>query len=813
MQQKDFFRLILSRTVQKTFCHVKSHMKSNSDYRSNDMKKESFLKKYILLIISFFLLFCLSYHTVINAEEIPPEVPSEPENGIPLLIINIDEAELHEDESGNSYGTIQDMNESENHSVRCHGSITVKIPEGYTYEYGESELTFDEESGDLLLSYIRGRGNSTWFSEKKPYKIKFDQKQNLFGMGSAKEWALLANASDPTLMKNRLVSWLGNQMEQNYCPEMVPVDVVMTGSGGSTVYLGSYCLSELAETGENRLNTAKLKSDMAEENEITGGYLISFFIEDQSKNKPENSVFTTDSGLRFLIDEPEYPGNDGSNLTEAQQKQLEYISDYIQQLENLILLPETIDEEQHAEISEMMDLTSLADYWLIQEFTINGDAFTTSSTYFHKDRDGKLVWGPLWDFDLALGSQDAAQTNENTEVRTKGFYHSRMSWIDALREKDPQFVSLIKDRWQLMNTYITEITESGGVIDRYTQEVIRSAEADRNLGLIESEFPDGLDDYEITVEKLRNWITRRQTWFSSHIDLLGAINTSAVFNADGKTVETRTVRIGDCIFDPPQAPVKEGFYFKGWYTADTHESCEFTTIAEETVFNAEYISEKDAVNPQAICFPLHEAWISGDETMFTLNSCPRLLPEDVTISSISWASSDEDIGNVDELGFVMLHKPGDITVTASHVSGLSASYTLHILADDSSFTSVTGIHPEQENITVTEGEEVQLQWHPEPEDTPVLIKQITFSSDDEETVSVDECGVIKGLKPGTASLTIEASSDNEFADDQKWQSASVQVTVTAPQNNDNKGILLCAGVILAAAAAYFVIHRRKTGKQ
>ena len=94
-----------------------------------------------------------------------------------------------------------------------------------------------------------------------------------------------------------------------------------------------------------------------------------------------------------------------------------------------------------------------------------------------------------------------------------------------------------------------------------------------------------------------------------------------------------------------------------------------------------------------------------------------------------------------------------------------------------------------------------------------LIKQIRFSSDDEETVSVDECGVIKGLKPGTASLTIEASSDNEFADDQKWQSASVQVTVTAPQNNDNKGILLCAGVILAAAAAYFVIHRRKTGKQ
>ena len=53
---------------------------------------------------------------------------------------------------------------------------------------------------------------------------------------------------------------------------------------------------------------------------------------------------------------------------------------------------EEITEEVHNQIAALLDLKSAADYWLVQEFTINFDAFKTSSNYLYKKRDGKLYW-------------------------------------------------------------------------------------------------------------------------------------------------------------------------------------------------------------------------------------------------------------------------------------------------------------------------------------------------------------------------------------------------------------------------------------
>ena len=106
-------------------------------------------------------------------------VPAKPENGIPLIVIHVDEQELKTDDKGDTYGSIRDMNESADHSVRCKGSVDILVPEGYSYGYGGSVLEPDAETGRLQLSYIRGRGNSTWTNDKRPYKIKFKSGQDL----------------------------------------------------------------------------------------------------------------------------------------------------------------------------------------------------------------------------------------------------------------------------------------------------------------------------------------------------------------------------------------------------------------------------------------------------------------------------------------------------------------------------------------------------------------------------------------------------------------------------------------------------------
>ena len=101
-------------------------------------------------------------------------------NGLPVVYINIDE----------SKGTIEAMNTSEDHSVRCYGSVDILN-------------TGAEDYTDLKLSFIRGRGNSTWTFDKKPYAMKFEESVNLFGMGKNKHWVLLANRLDTTLMRNK----------------------------------------------------------------------------------------------------------------------------------------------------------------------------------------------------------------------------------------------------------------------------------------------------------------------------------------------------------------------------------------------------------------------------------------------------------------------------------------------------------------------------------------------------------------------------------------------------------------------------------
>ena len=79
---------------------------------------------------------------------------------------------------------IDRMNSSPDHSYRCTGSMSIIMPSGYT--------GIQENIRDLPIDYIRGRGNGSWNMSKNPYKIKLEQKTDLFGMGKSKTWVLLS---------------------------------------------------------------------------------------------------------------------------------------------------------------------------------------------------------------------------------------------------------------------------------------------------------------------------------------------------------------------------------------------------------------------------------------------------------------------------------------------------------------------------------------------------------------------------------------------------------------------------------------------
>ena len=136
-----------------------------------------------------------------NADEFQPL-------DLPVIYLNID---------GGAAET-ERMNNSPDHSYRCTGTMDILVPDGYT---GSQENT-----RGIRLEYIRGRGNGTWNMSKNPYKVKLQDKVNLFGMGKSKTWVLLANYYDDSLMRNRLVSWLGEMTGLEYTPEGVFTEVV-----------------------------------------------------------------------------------------------------------------------------------------------------------------------------------------------------------------------------------------------------------------------------------------------------------------------------------------------------------------------------------------------------------------------------------------------------------------------------------------------------------------------------------------------------------------------------------------------------------
>lgn len=367
----------------------------------------------------------------VTAEE--AELPEEAENGIenelpehdiPVVVIYIDESEGH---------TIEDMNSSKDHSLECFGSMEIIVPEGFVYCDMDISLS---SFGPAAIDYIRGRGNSTWREEKKPYKIKLSKKAALLGLARNKHWVLLANVLDPTCFKNRLTGYLGDALQLDYTPNCVPVDVVMVARKDGVEYsrtdLGSYLLAEQVRIDENRVDIRKLSAYDFDPEDITGGYLVQFC---SQVDDSDSDSFLTERGIDLANDTPTFDPVDFDYTNETQK---EYIRNYIQSMEDALFGKGVSEGDPYTNTdgiryNEYMDMELAAKYWLIQEVSNNADMYLTGSNYLYKTEDqydesgnliaaGRLYWGPLCDFDQGWS------TPGMPEADYKGF-HFKNEWL------------------------------------------------------------------------------------------------------------------------------------------------------------------------------------------------------------------------------------------------------------------------------------------------------------------------------------------------------------------------------------------------
>ncbi len=681
------------------------------------------------------------------------------QSSLPTIYFDIDETQ----------GSISTMNNDPEHQAECYGNMSIVTPAGYTNVY--TGQTAEANSTDSYeLEYIRGRGNSTWMEDKKPYKIKLDKKTDLFGMGANKHWTLLANRHDNSQMRNKMTYWLGDKMGMEFTPQCIFVEVVMNGE-----YYGSYYLSEQVRVGASRVEIDDLEDNkttkaITEGEELTGGYLL-------SKGEDDITRFVTSRDELFSLERPSF--EDYSN-----DAQFSYIKDYVQRTEDAIY-GTGFKNNNGQDWTDLMDLRSAVDYFLVQEVSANGDGFGSGSTYLYKKRSGKLYWGPLWDFDyVAWGDL------EYSDYSYESFRHADTGWFNRLLS-DPRFSSSLMQRWKTIRNLLKSAVADNGILDQYADQLAVAWTYDHEKwGSFNEDYyvdeedggasssTDSNRSLAEEVDQLKGWINARVSWLEENISDIAPKTYTITVKVGNKTYKKLQVKSGQTIASVPKAPKKKKYVFVGWFSKKKGKGDKLTASTvpfKSESFYAYYVKRSSVVKAKDVFFQQKRMRCVFYEEGAEVQLKYTVMPSKTTFRDLAFSSSNNNIATVDDYGFVSFQQPGTVTITAKAVGGAKATCKVTALdteaAEDYSAPLSMGLN--KKKMTVAKGSYKKLAPVFEPK--ACLNENVEFYSSNKSVASITEAGVVRGKKAGTAVIFAYAPEANLVA----MSTVTVKIPATA----------------------------------
>jgi len=296
-----------------------------------------------------------------------------------------------------------------------------------TYLYGTMKMinTSGFTSGNFEDDsiQIKGRGNATFYSyPKKAYKVKLSSKASLLDMPKDKEWVLLPNYCDKSLLRLSVAFKLSEMLNMPWTPKSEFVDLYLNGD-----YHGTYLLCEHVKKSKDRVN---IDDD---------GY----FFENDNYYKEEPVYMTSSRGYHYTF---KYPDPD-----EITAEQIQYLQNYINKFEEVLKSYYYADE--NVGYRKYIDVDCFAKWFLINEVLDNIDC---NYYYFFKSRsDTKMYMSPVWDFEWSLGYGFSWDANAPAEP-ISNIYHKNSYYFDRLFQ-DPYFVSVVKKHWQTVKDDIPKL--------------------------------------------------------------------------------------------------------------------------------------------------------------------------------------------------------------------------------------------------------------------------------------------------------------------------------------------------------------------
>ncbi len=362
----------------------------------------------------------------------------------------------------------------------------------FSMDGGKSEYSSLSESHIR----IRGRGNSTWKWEKKPYKIHFDEPTSLLGLPKAEEWALVSNYADKSLMRNHLAQKMASELSFAYCPTQAYVDVFLNGE-----YLGVYTLGEHLEAGEGRVEVDY------DPNAIDCGYFLEAGGVVSGVDVKGMNYFHAGLVKFVLIKSPDY-----NTLT---SEQFNFIKEYMLKADEAVKKGEGYEE--------YLDIESVIDWLIMTELSCNTDCSWRRSTYFVKDPGGKLVMGPVWDFDLAFGNFSKDNPGDDTWVSSEPEDdYVGETWSTYLL-KDPEFQKAFKKRWQevsksLMDTALSEIEKDYRILSPSAELNFERWDILGRKVAFERHDTTEYKTYSSQIYYLQDFLIERAAWIDAQVE-------------------------------------------------------------------------------------------------------------------------------------------------------------------------------------------------------------------------------------------------------------------------------------------------------
>ena len=348
---------------------------------------------------------------------------------------------------------------------------------------------------------IEIRGSSSKNLPKKQFGFTtynnggFKDNVSLLGMPSENDWILNGLAFDPSLIRDYLSYNLYRQMG-NYTTRTKYCEVVLNGE-----YQGLYILLEKLKADINRIDINKIEQDDNDFPDITGGYV--------TKSDRANG---NDSEAWAM---PNYGGwntvfvNVTPSSEEATREQTSYIRNVF---ESLAETSSSNNSSISTGFPSIIDMPSFIDFMLINELSANVDAYQLS-TFFHKDRNGKLRAGPLWDSNLTYGNDlfDSGYDRSKTDV-WQFFYENMgaMFWKDLF--DNDLYRCYLSKRWN-------SLTEDGEVLSQSNIESFIDETRSNIFETIEREKAQwgNVGNHDDNISSLKEFIKIRSSWMTTEL--------------------------------------------------------------------------------------------------------------------------------------------------------------------------------------------------------------------------------------------------------------------------------------------------------